>query len=149
MRDIRRPDKTEHVVERLTSPQFSEINVSVFPTIMDLLIFAAGIGLSIDRRTPVPASGKAIPMRIFENNNKDGFIYLLNISLTKDPKCLGSDNDDELVKNFEEYAAGGLEEIENWLNENATDISGVQTIISKIQALLPSDNIELNNPNPI
>ena len=38
---------------------------------MDLLIFAASVGLAANRRTPVPATGKGIPVRIFENNQKD------------------------------------------------------------------------------
>lgn len=149
MRDVRRPDALEPVVERLTSARMTESGSPVFETIMDLLIFAAGIGLMKKRRSPVPSSGKAVPARIFENNNKDGYIFMIALAEKKDPTALAMDHDDETVRIFEEYAAGGLEEIAEWLSENPTDISGVQALVSKMQAQMPPEATEGKNPSPI
>lgn len=149
MRDVRRPDALEPVVERLTSARMTESGTPVFETIMDLLIFAAGVGLTKKRRSAVPGSGKAVPVRIFENNNKEGYIFMVALAEKKDPVALAVEHDDETVRIFEEYAAGGLEEIAEWLGENPTDISGVQALVSKMQAQMPADATEGKNPSPI
>ena len=139
MRDIRRPESLEPIVDRFTNPAFSDISRPVFPTIMDLLIFSAGVGVALGKRNPVPTSGKAVPYRIFENNQKEGYIYLVALAHTRDPKLLASELDDEAAKIFEEFAAAGLEELGNWLNASPMDTSGVQTIISQLQKKLPRD----------
>lgn len=139
MRDIRRPEAFEPIVDRFTNPAYSDIARPVFPTIMDLLIFSAGVGLALGKRIPVPASGKAVPYRIFENNQKEGYIYLVALAHTRDPKLLASELDDEAAKIFEEFAAAGLEELSTWLNASPMDTSGVQTLISQLQKNLPRD----------
>lgn len=149
MRDIRRPDFAEPLVERLTTARVSETGAPVFPTIMDLLIFCAGVGLTTRRRVAVPSTGKAVPYRIFENNQKEGYIFLVALADKKDAAALAQENDDEAARTFEEYAAGGLEEVASWLNENAMDASGVQSLMAKIQAQIPSSVPTNSNPSPI
>jgi dnd system-associated protein 4 len=149
VRDIRRPESAEPLVERLTNPRISETGAPVFPTIMDLLIFAAGVGLTVKRRIAVPSTGKAVPYRIFENNQKDGYIFLVALAEKENAAILAVENDDEIIKIFEEYAAGGLEQTATWLNENPTDISGVQSLIAKIQAQIPVTAPPVQNPNPL
>jgi len=149
MRDIRRLDSTESIVDRLTDPKFTETGEPVFKTIMELLIFAAGIGFSSKRRTPVSSSGKAVPYRIFKNNEKDGYLYLLALAETKNSECLGPDDNDMVAQIFEEYAAGGLEEITDWLNDNPTDGSGVHSLIAKLQSRIGPVSTTTLNPNPI
>lgn len=149
MRDIRRPETAEPLVERLTNQQISGTESPVFLTIMDLLIFCAGVGLSIDRRTPVPSSGKAVPYRIFENNQKEGYIFLVALAHKKDPTILSGEQDEEIAKIFEEYAATGLEEVDRWIAANPTDISGVQALITKMQSRIQVAAAPPFNPNPI
>ena len=149
MRDIRRPDSLEPFVERLTTPKLTDTGVPVFPTIMDLLIFCAGVGFSVQRKSTVPASGKAVPVRIFENNQKDGYIFLIALAEKKDPSILAVEHEDEAARIFEEYAAGGLEEVGSWLSANPSDISGVQALIAKIQAKMPVAEIAVQNPTAV
>lgn len=149
MRDIRRPDAAEPLVERLTKQQISGTETPIFPTIMELLIFCAGVGLVADKKRPVSSSGKAVPYRIFETNQKEGYIYLVALAATKDASLLSGDKDDEVAKIFEEYAAGGLEEVESWLASNPTDISGVEALISKLQSHMQVAAPPPFNPSPI
>jgi dnd system-associated protein 4 len=149
MRDIRRPEGTEPLVERLTNQQVSGTDAPVFPTIMDLLIFCAGVGLSVSRRSPVASTGKAVPYRIFENNQKEGYIYLVALADKKDPAVLSGEQDEEIAKIFEEYAAAGLEEVELWISANPTDISGVQALIAKVQSRIQVAAPPPFNPSPL
>jgi dnd system-associated protein 4 len=149
MRDIRRPDNLEPIVERLTSGDFTETGIPVFPTIMDLLIFAAGVGFNHNRRVPVPSTGRAIPIRIFENNQKDGYLHLVALAKKEDPTVLTTDFDDETVKMFEEFAAGGLEIISDWFSNSPSDSSGVETLLAEMQRLMPQVPQSNENPSPL
>lgn len=149
MRDIRRPDSLEAVVDRLTSPRYTETGTAVFQTIMDLLIFAAGVGVQQKRRTAVPSTGRGIPFRIFEGNQKDGYLYLITLATKQAPLALETVNDDETAKIFEEYAAGGLEQIAEWLSKNGDDFSGVGTLLAQMQGFIPTEPQATEYPNPI
>jgi dnd system-associated protein 4 len=142
MRDIRRPDDTEPVVELLVTPRRGEDGEPLFQTIMELLIFSAGVGFSLKERSPVPASSKVIPYIVFERNQKDGYIHLLALADAKTPESLASKESDHAVQTFEEYAAGGLRIMQRWLNENPTDTFGIDTLMSKISQELS------RNPTP-
>ena len=149
MRDIRRLDTFEPLVERLTNPKLPETGTAVFGTIMDLLIFSAAVGFATKRMTPVPSSGKAVPFRIFENNQKDGYIFLIALAHAQDSTAIASEKDDEAARLFEEYAAGGLEEIASWLNAAPDDLSGVQPLLTKIQDIVKTSATRLPDPSPI
>jgi len=149
MRDIRRPDNLEAVVERLTSPKYTETGTPVFQTIMDLLIFAAGVGVQQKRRVAVPSTGRGIPIRIFEGNQKDGYLYLVALATRQDPSALETVSDDETAKIFEEYAAGGLEQIAEWLSKDGGDFSGVGTLLAQMQSFIPPEPQATEYPNPI
>lgn len=150
MRDIRRPDSSEPIVDRLTNPEASDVRRAIFPTIMDLLIFAAAVGVKYGKSCPVSSSGKAVPFRVFSNNQKDGFIYLIALAHAKDPSILSEARSDEAAKIFEEFAAGGLLEIEIWLNENPLDSSGVSSLLKRIQNEFPQSGIiETSDLDPI
>jgi dnd system-associated protein 4 len=149
MRDIKRPDEFESVVERLTDSRNSEVGVAFFATIMDLLIFAAAIGLACKTRQTVAPGGKIVPFRIFENNQKDGFVYLLALAESQNADALAPANDENTATVFEEYAAGGLKLISSWLLDSPMDISGVQPILSKVQAALKPVSGAANNPDPL
>lgn len=149
MRDIRRPDNLEAVVDRLTSQKYTETETPVFQTIMDLLIFAAGVGVQQKRRTAVPSTGRGIPVRIFEGNQKDGYLYLVALATKQDPSALEAVNDDETAKIFEEYAAGGLEQIAEWLSKDGGDFSGVGTLLAQMQSFIPLEPQTTEYPNPI
>lgn len=149
MRDIRRPDAMEPVVERLTERDKSNTDQPIFETIMRLMVFCAGVGFTTGKSSDVPSSGKAVPYRIFENNQMDGYLFLLALAESKDPSILAGARDDEIAGIFERYAAGGLEEINSWLNANPTDTSGIQALITRIQSLVKISTPVPSNPSPL
>lgn len=150
MRDVRRADSAEPLVELLTTPRRGEDGEATFATIMDLLIFAAGVGFKSKRREAVPSSGKGIPFAIFERNQKDGYIYIMALAETQTAGSLASEVVEGAIQTFEEYAAGGLEIIQAWLNENPTDVSGVQTLLSQLTRELEISSVTtIERPSPV
>lgn len=102
------PRDYEELLDRLT-------NEGLFDTKQKALMFAAGVGHYLKRRTPVEKKGVAIRYDIFSNVLDDGYVNALAVTEAQDLKLLGQDRIDEKVTIFEEYAHTGLAEIQRRL----------------------------------
>lgn len=108
MKRIHRAIDKESIIQILTSD-----SVGVFKEIWRLLLFAAVLGFSNQRREPLSSveTGKGIDQLSFGNNPVwPGLLYLLGLVDSDDTQVLKSseESEDERVQIFEEYANGGL-----------------------------------------
>lgn len=114
---VRRPADKEELIAKLTSGEDK-----VFPTIKDLLVFAAALGRSEERRTPLQSAGSD-PVRLdtfVRDSSVDYFMYALAIAESPDdPELVAEERTAERIKIFEEYANGGLEVLQGLLNARA------------------------------
>jgi dnd system-associated protein 4 len=141
MRDVRRLDSTENVVAALTQADQSPYGEAVFPTIMELLVFAAAVGFRLGLREDVPG-GREVPIRVFERARKDGLILMLGLIADGNVEFLSEKGD--VVDPFEEFAAAGLLEIRKWLSESPEE-SPADILLRKIQEQISSSD----EPPPI
>ncbi|MDX2244936.1 MAG: DNA phosphorothioation-associated protein 4 [Leptolyngbyaceae cyanobacterium bins.302] len=98
----------------------SEETTGPFQTYVDVLVFAAAVGVKQGRREPIKEYSKEIdPIRqdIFYGKGYDQVINLLAIATSSDPKTLAANekSEEERIKIFEEYANAGLEILEGVL----------------------------------
>ena len=120
----------------------------MFRTGKDLMVFASLVGLSEGRRKPLDKQATTqIFMHVYQTDAMDGFIYLAALAETKNIQCIATENVRESVKIFEEYCNGGLEIIKSWLEDNPTDVSGIDTIFDKISEKLTDKKIIMNVDN--
>ncbi len=134
MRAIRRNKKHEDLVRRLTEPAHPDSNKSIFPTMRELMCFAALLGFENEKQGPLVEPSLEIDGRIFVNHQQSlDVLYLLALTTEKDANVLREDNEDQMVKFFEEYAEGGLEIIEQWMREMPEDPTGERAIINGLQ----------------
>ena len=124
---VKRERKYEEIIARLNSGERN-----IFQYIKDIMVFAAMIGYSEDKRTPVSGDTVDIILDTYASDQKDGFIYLLALMDSKEGTSLKDSNLHSSVKVFEEYCNTGLNVIKEWLDDNPGDISGVDTILKKI-----------------
>lgn len=103
------------VIKRLVA---GEETTGPFKLIADVLVFAASLGLARNKRAPLgDALGEPIRQEIFDRQGYDTFINLLAVYAENDPKVL-SDADEAVERRaqiFEEYANGGLQQIQEEL----------------------------------
>jgi len=85
---------------------------AIFRSKQKALMFAAALGWSVQQRKPLERRGEPIRYTIFEGALDDGFVNALAVAEAKDLKVLGPDREDERIRIFEEYAHGGLVEIQ-------------------------------------
>ncbi len=125
---VQRDRKFNSLVERLSTAD----SRAIFRFHKDLMIFAAMIGYSEGKSSPVSSDSVGIILDTYSSDNKDAYIYLLALMAKKDANCLRDENLHESVKIFEGYCNAGLEIIQTWLDDNQADPSGVDTLLKKI-----------------
>ena len=116
-RSIYRPAKFEKMIDKL-------LEQKIFETKQAVMMFAAAVGwYCIGKREPRGKAEHGIRWEIFERNNDDVFIHALALAESKSIEILGRDRqeeDDDPIKVFEEYAAAGLQ----YIQEKCVDAPG-------------------------
>jgi dnd system-associated protein 4 len=132
LRDIKRSLEHEDFVQKLGVRSHPIKKRSIFPTIKDLLCFAAMLGFSEQKRVPFSPNFKTdeIQRQIFFNDNKINLIYLIALAETKNANVLRNDEPTDIVNIFEEYANGGLELMKSWELDVPDDPNGDKAIVN-------------------
>lgn len=108
--NINRSRLHEDMVQRLAMEKLPETDRTLFPTIRELLCFAALLGFSEKRRTPLDkdAGLEDVSYQQFERGDAEDLIYLIALAETKDPEVLKEGGESRCAEIFEEFANGGL-----------------------------------------
>ncbi|MBD6617451.1 DNA phosphorothioation-associated protein 4 [Komarekiella sp. 'clone 1'] len=111
-------DKAEFVKSLVASKE----TTGPFQTYVEVMAFAAALGVKYKKRIPLGETTKRepspIPQENFASLGYDLIIKLLGINETKDINILSSreeQDEDKRTQIFEEYANGGLEILQNEL----------------------------------
>jgi dnd system-associated protein 4 len=115
--NINRSRKYEDIVQRLAGQVMPGSDRRLFPTIRELLCFAALLGFSEQRRTPLDKSEgvEDISYQQFERGDSEDLIYLIALAEKQDTSILREGEEAACAEIFEEYANGGLAIIKDFL----------------------------------
>lgn len=108
---VRRPQRHEVLIKEL-------LEEARFPAMRDVLLFAAALGYSANRRVSFEKSGEPIRYEILVNEAQaDAFVSMLAaVTMRDDPEILDAARLGERIAIFEEYANGGLELLQEKIN---------------------------------
>jgi len=109
--NINRSRVYEATVQRLAMIKLPNAERTLFPTIRELLCFAALLGYSEERRVPLDRTDgvEDVSYQQFERGDAEDLIYLIALAETKDPEVLKDGQESRCAEIFEEYANGGLQ----------------------------------------
>ena len=109
--NINRSRIHEDMVQRLAMMKLPGADRTLFPTIRELLCFAALLGYSEGRRIPLDrdAGVEDVSYQQFERGEAEDLIYLIALAETKNPEILKDGEESRCAEIFEEYANGGLQ----------------------------------------
>jgi dnd system-associated protein 4 len=142
---VLRSKEHEDLVSRLCTEKNSITGKTIFPTGKDLMIFAAMVGYTAGSRVKLAGRGSKVTtqifLRVYESDDKDGFIYLLALLDSQDPLILKQERLAEAIAIFEEYCNAGLFEITNWLKDNQGDLEGADTLADQLYKRLAADSL--------
>ena len=115
MKRINREKCHEMVIQQLRGHH------GIFKDIWQILLFSAALGIAKNKKRQLdnPDPGKALMESVFSATNWKGFIYLMSLVETGNSDCLRAKEEEqnEMIKNFEEYANSGL----HYLNRRISD----------------------------
>jgi dnd system-associated protein 4 len=108
--NINRSRVHEEMVQRLAMQKLPNADRPLFPTIRELLCFAALLGFSETMRIPLDRSKgtEDVSYQQFERGEAEDLIWLIALDETKDPSVLKDGEEGRCAEIFEEYANGGL-----------------------------------------
>jgi dnd system-associated protein 4 len=108
--NINRSRKYEDIVQKLAAMPLPVSDRRLFPTIRELLCFAALLGFSEGRRVPLDRSEgvEDVSYQQFERGDSENLIYLIALAEAKNTNVIREGNEEECAGIFEEYANGGL-----------------------------------------
>ena len=143
LRAIYRSTIHEDFVQRLARSPHPIKKTSIFPTIKDLLCFAAVLGFSEGKKIPLSEKYKKedIQKQIFIDDGKVNIIFLIALADQKDSNVLRDDNPVDIVKIFEEYANGGLEIMKAWEIDTPDDTRGDKALV---HGLIKKEYLKIN-----
>ncbi len=115
--NINRSRLYEDIVQKLAAMPLPGSERRLFPTIRELLCFAALLGFSEQRRLPLDRSQgvEDISYQQFERGDAENLIFLIALAETEDPDILREGEEAKCAEIFEEYANGGLAIIKDHL----------------------------------
>lgn len=110
----------EDMVQRLSMQKLPSADRPLFPTIRELLCFAALLGFSEGRRVPLDRSQgtEDVSYQQFERGTAQDLIWLIALADSKDPDLLKDGEEGRCAEIFEEYANGGLFVIREALSQS-------------------------------
>lgn len=130
MRGIKRSKQFETLVRQLAETNHSEVGRPIFPTMRELMCFAAVLGFEKQRKKPLEQATMEIDGRTFENHQQSlDLLYLIALADAKDADILREENEDKALDVFEQYAEGGFEILSSWLAAKPEDESGDHAIL--------------------
>lgn len=103
-RRVRRPKDREDLLNRLTDRDQG----GPFQSYKDALVFAAALGYASGRREPFTQSGEAIDWSVFSGFGDEAMVNMIPVADAGDLGSLASEQFDDRLTWFEEYANGGL-----------------------------------------
>jgi dnd system-associated protein 4 len=108
--NINRSRQYEDVVQLLAGQKLPGADRPLFPTIRELLCFAALLGYSEGRRIPLDRSQgvEDVSYQQFERGDAEDLIYLIALADSHDPEILKDGEEGRCAEIFEEYANGGF-----------------------------------------
>jgi dnd system-associated protein 4 len=136
MRPINREQTHARLCNLLAKSSDNYAAKSIFPTIKDLLLFAASLSFSLKKVRPLSGIKEDISENIF-SKDKDAMriFYAITLAHEGSKEIFEPSNTDKACTIFEQYANAGLYEIQGWIDKHPEDSIGVDTLIMGIQKL--------------
>lgn len=115
------PGEFSGVVNLLTGrdPNGILLTKSLYSFNTGAIVFAASVGVKYKRKRDVGSDRKEITTTTFASQKLDMYIYLIALLGDESPNAnlLRPENEDQIIREFERYAAGGLEYLNTEFND--------------------------------
>jgi dnd system-associated protein 4 len=134
MRNVRRSKKHEELVRLLAEDVHPDAGRSIFPSMRELMCFAAILGFQEQKRIPITGDTLDIDYRIWGSSDLAlDLLFLIPLASERSLDLARPEADEQLVTIFEEYANGGFDVLNRWLEETPDDQHGDRALLVAFQ----------------
>ena len=140
MRNVYRSKEHRAMITLLTGEDHKDPDSKAFETIKELQCYAALLGFERNQREKFERGedkAESIKWSTFNSAWHGQCVYLIAVAEIGNMKVLSDDSeensDEDMVGIFEEYAHGGFNIIQRWLNEKPGDIYGTEALIQGLK----------------
>ncbi len=118
----------------------SDRHAPLFKLNAGVVIFAGMMGLVRSRKREIKSGRQEITTSTFEANSLGGvslcsYIFLIALLGGCDVESLRVEREDEILRTFEKYVAGGFEVIQEELNKSS-DATGLSVVLAELDKYL-------------
>lgn len=128
-RRVRRPKDKDSLFNQLVHEE------NVFDTYADLMTFAATLGFLRNRKQSFDQSGEQINWDVFSNAGYEAVVNAIAATSSGDLEILASEKLPERLGVFEEFANGGLIELQKEMRGGTNALDVVRNLMMEAQIL--------------
>lgn len=129
-RRVRRPKDEEELFENLVQVE------GIFETYAHLMTFAAALGFFRNRKERFEHSAEPINWEVFVNAGHESFVNAIAAVTSGDLEILSYDRLADRLAVFEDYANGGLIELQKELHSDRKPLDRIRELIAEAQTEL-------------
>lgn len=113
---VKRSKEFEDTLQKLGGP-----GANLFPTLREALTFCAALGFKERRKKPLSTSigTEDIAGAQYQSNDAVDMMFALALADAENSDILRPDREADCVKIYEEFANGGLELVQSWIDRYA------------------------------
>ena len=141
MKRIFREFNNEEIVQQLSGEG------GIFRHIWQILLFSAALGIAKNKKRPVEKNkAKELREEVFSDAHWEGFKYLMSLVETGNTDCLRAKEEEqnEMIKNFEEYANIGLHYLNRRISEtNNEDLDLFIEMLMNVDATINAEDEQI------
>jgi len=135
MRNLRRTKQWTGLIDRLIEEKDPETGQSAFPSLRELMCFAASLGYEQARHEPLGEERvDFVEGRVFPRSDLAlDLLYLIALAAKRNVTIIDEEHEEQALTTFEEYANGGFSVIDNWLGAHAPDESPIRSLMTDLR----------------
>ena len=135
MRNLRRSKQWTGLIDRLIEEKDAETGQTTFPTLRELMVFAATLGYEQSRREPLGEDTvDLVEGRVFPRSDVAlDLLYLIALAAERKVEVIDEEHEEQALQTFEAYANGGFAVIDSWLDAHPPDESPIRSLMTDLR----------------
>jgi dnd system-associated protein 4 len=135
MRNLRRSKQWTGLIDRLVEEEDPETGQTAFPTLRELMVFAATLGYEQSRQEPLGEDTvDLVEGRVFPRSDVAlDLLYLIALASERKVEIIDEEHEEQAITRFESYANGGFAILDSWLDAHPADESPIRSLMTDLR----------------
>jgi len=135
MRNLRRSKQWTGLIDRLVEEKDPGTGQTAFPTLRELMVFAATLGYEETRHEPLGEDTiDMVEGRVFPRSDVAlDLLYLIALASERKVEIIDEEHEEQALARFEAFANGGFAILDSWLDVHPPDESPIRSLMTDMR----------------